>query len=105
MKKDKRTYSDRKQYIIRAVHKRRKKIRMMAVEYKGGKCEICGYDRCVEALEFHHQDSAKKDFSVSSDGCTRSWVRVKAELDKCIMLCANCHRETHAKLAASRSNA
>lgn len=105
MKKDKRTYSDRKQYIIRAVHKRRKKIRAMAVEYKGGKCEICGYDRCVDALEFHHRNPSQKDFSVSSDGCTRSWARVKTELDKCQMLCANCHRETHAKLAASRSNA
>jgi predicted HNH restriction endonuclease len=105
MEKKKRTYSERKQYIIRAVHKRRKKIRMTAVEYKGGKCEVCGYDRCIEALEFHHRDPSQKDFSVSADGCTRSWARVKKELDKCVMLCANCHREVHAKLAASRSNA
>ena len=101
---DKRKYSDRKQYLIRAVHKRRKKIRMMAVAYKGGRCEECKYDRCIEALEFHHKDPTKKDFSISSKGYTRSWRKVQEELDKCVMLCANCHREAHAKLAALRGN-
>ena len=101
---DKRKYSDRRQYFIRAVHKRRKKIRMMAVAYKGGKCARCGYNRCIEALEFHHTDPTKKDFGVSSKGYTRSWKRVQEELDKCVMLCANCHRETHAELAASDGN-
>lgn len=105
MSKKKRTYSDRRQYIIDAVQKRRKKIRQMAVEYKGGSCEKCGYDRCLEALEFHHLDSSQKDFSISSKGYTRSWERVKAELDKCVMLCANCHREEHARLAALGRNA
>ena len=76
----------------------------MAVEYKGGKCERCGYSRCIEAFDFHHADPAKKDFGISNKGYTRSWKRVKSELDKCIMLCANCHREIHAKLAASRRN-
>jgi len=102
---DRRTYSDKRQYLIRAVHKRRKKIRQMAVEYKDGRCEICGYDRCMEALEFHHNNSSDKDFSISDKGYTRSWKRVKEELDKCIMVCANCHRELHAKLAASGGNA
>ena len=101
---DKRKYSDRKQYLIRAVHKRRRKIRMMAVTYKGSECEACGYDRCIEALEFHHTDPTKKDFSISSKGYTRSWKKVQDELDKCMMLCANCHREAHAKLAALRGN-
>jgi len=103
-KRDTRCYADRRQYLIRAVHKRRKKIRQMAVEYKGGKCEQCGYDRCIEALEFHHTDSSKKDFNVSQRGYTRSWKRVMEEIGKCIMLCANCHREIHAQLAASGSN-
>jgi 5-methylcytosine-specific restriction endonuclease McrA len=103
--RDKRKYSDRKQYLIRAVHKRRKKIRQMSVEYKGGRCERCGYGRCIEALEFHHVNSAAKDFNVSQRGYTRSWKRVVEELDKCMMLCANCHREIHAELAASGSNA
>lgn len=97
MAKDTRTYSDRRQYLIQAVHKRRKKIRSMAVEYKGGKCEKCGYDRCMDALEFHHTDPAQKDFSISSKGYTRSWNTVVEELNKCIMVCANCHREIHAE--------
>lgn len=70
----------------------------MAIIYKGGRCMICGYDRCHEALEFHHLDSNKKDFGVSQDGLTRSWERVRNELDKCILICANCHRELHVDL-------
>ena len=68
----------------------------MLVEYKGGKCEVCGYDKCIEALEFHHIDETTKEFAVS--GSTKSLDRQKAEADKCIMLCANCHRELHAGL-------
>ena len=96
-KRDTRTYKDRRQYLIAAVHKRRRKIRQMAVEYKGGRCERCGYDRCIDALEFHHINSSGKDFSISDKGYTRSWDRVKEELDKCALLCANCHRELHAQ--------
>ncbi len=104
VKKETRKYSDRKQYLINAVRKRRKQIRINAIEYKGSKCESCGYFRCAEALEFHHLDPKQKDFSISSKGYTRGWDRVKEELDKCIMLCANCHRELHSKLAARSSN-
>ena len=82
-KREKRRYADRRQYLIAAVRKRRKKIREMAIEYKGGKCERCGYDRCLEALEFHHTNSSEKDFSVSSRGYTRSWTRVKEEEISC----------------------
>ncbi|MBP7216914.1 MAG: hypothetical protein KBA46_06495 [Candidatus Omnitrophica bacterium] len=103
-KQDTRTYKDRRQYLIAAVQKRRKKIRQMAVEYKGGRCGMCGYDRCIEALEFHHTDSSGKDFSISEKGYTRSWERVREELDKCMILCANCHRELHAQSAASTGN-
>ena len=104
MRKEKRKYSERRQYLILAVHKRRKKIRQMAVEYKGGECEMCGYSRCMEALEFHHKNPSQKDFGISSQGYTRSWKKVQDELDKCVMLCANCHRELHAKLAALSGN-
>lgn len=97
MTKDRRKYKDRREYLIKAVYARRKKVRVMAVAYKGGKCERCGYDRCIDALEFHHVDPVQKDFTISSKGYTRSWNTVKAELDKCIMLCANCHRELHAQ--------
>ncbi len=103
-KRETRRYADRRQYLIKAVHKRRKKIRQMAIEYKGGCCKVCGYDRCIEALEFHHNNSNGKDFSISDKGYTRSWAKVKEELDKCMLLCANCHRETHAKSAAFPRN-
>jgi len=49
----------------------------MAVEYKGGKCEVCGYDRCADALEFHHNDSIGKKFGISAKGYTRSWTALR----------------------------
>lgn len=82
--------------LVEAVQKRRDKIKLMAVAYKGGKCEKCGYNKCVDALDFHHIDPKQKEFSISRDGKTRAWVKVKAELDKCMLVCSNCHREIHA---------
>lgn len=75
-----------------AVIVRRKKIKLMAIEYKGGKCEICGRTFAPPVYDFHHLDPTKKDFGIARQGISRSWERVKAELDKCQMLCANCHR-------------
>lgn len=92
----KRTYADRREYLIQAVAKRRKKIREMAIEYLGGKCCLCGYHRCSAALDFHHQDERTKKFGLSQDGLTRSWEKTRKELEKCILVCANCHREIHA---------
>lgn len=79
-----------------AVDKRRQKIKELSLEYKGNKCQICGYDKCKKALEFHHLDPNVKEFGISYKGYTRSWNQVKEELDKCILVCANCHREIHA---------
>lgn len=94
----KRTYADRREYLIKAVAKRRKKIREMAISYLGGKCVFCGYSRCSAALDFHHFDENQKKFGLSQDGLTRSWEKTKKELKKCILVCANCHREIHAGL-------
>ncbi len=96
--KEKRKYADRAEYIKKAVSKRRNKLKDMAIEYKGGKCSLCGYKRYNGALEFHHIGSSGKDFGVSKDGLTRSWERVKKEIDKCILVCANCHRELHGNI-------
>ena len=93
---ERRRYADRRAYMVAAVRKRRRKVRLMAIEYRGGRCSRCGYDRCVEALEFHHLNSAQKDFGISEKGYTRSWERVRAEIEKCVLVCANCHRELHA---------
>ena len=78
--KETRKYADRREYIKKAVSKRRKKLREMAIEYGGGKCALCGYDRCSDALEFHHANSLEKEFGVSQAGLTRSWEREKVKL-------------------------
>ena len=93
-----RTYADRREYLIQAVQKRRREVRRKALAYKGGCCQMCGYDRCADALEFHHLDSSQKDFGISSQGYTRSWRKIREELGKCALLCSNCHREVHAGL-------
>lgn len=69
-----------------------------AVEYKGGACESCGYSRSLAALEFHHRDPKEKDFKLSSPHVRQPWHKQKTELDKCSLLCANCHREKHEEL-------
>ena len=107
MNKDKRTYKDRRETIIASVIRRRKEIRMKAINHLGGKCIKCGYDKYPEVLEFHHKDPSQKEFNVSRKGHCRSWERVKKEIEKCDLLCANCHREIHVelkKLAASEGN-
>lgn len=92
---EKRTYADRAEYNKKAVSKRRKKLKEMSIEYGGSKCQICGYSKCSRALNFHHIDASKKDFGLSAKGLTRSWKKIKTELDKCILVCANCHMELH----------
>ena len=93
--REKLRYQERREYIIRAVRPRRKKVRQMAVDYLGDRCQKCGYNRCPKALEFQHKEKSGKDFGISALGYTRSWERIQQELDKCVLLCANCHREEH----------
>ncbi len=92
-RKEVRTYADRREYLIMAVAKRRKELKKRAVEYLGGSCVCCGYNEHPGVLDFHHVDPATKEFGISDKGMTRSWEKIKAELDKCILVCANCHRE------------
>ena len=72
----------------------RKRVKIRLVEYKGGKCQCCGYNNCIEALEFHHLNPAEKDFTIS--GTSKSFESLKKEADKCILVCSNCHKEIHA---------
>lgn len=76
-------------------------FKLKAILYKGGKCQICGYDKCYTALDFHHRDGDKKEFSINQ-ARSKSWNTVKLELDKCDLLCATCHREVHFDPAPAR---
>jgi len=77
----------------------------MALEYLGGKCCCCGYNRCEAALDFHHVEESSKQFGLSQSGMTRSWKRTKQELDKCIFsLCKLSQRDTLRNIAAFNSN-
>jgi hypothetical protein len=93
---DRRTYADRAEYLKKAVSARRKTVKAKLVEYKGGQCSICGYRKCPDALDLHHLDASQKEFGLSAQGLTRAWSKVVTEADKCILVCANCHREIHA---------
>ncbi len=95
-KVEKRTYRDRAEYLKKAVAKRRRKIKEFAVVYKGGKCQVCSYNKYIGALDLHHLDPKTKAFGIGDKGYTRSWQAVRHEADKCILVCANCHREIEA---------
>ena len=87
------TPEERKKNKVRNVIEWRKRVKMNLVSYKGGKCEKCGYNKCVRSLEFHHLDPNEKDFTIS--GKSWSFERLKKEVDKCILVCSNCHNEIH----------
>jgi Homeodomain-like domain len=74
-----------------AVARRRLKVKEILVREHGGECRICGFDRHVAALEFHHLDPHKKSFGLAKRGITRSIEQVREEARKCILLCSNCH--------------
>ena len=73
----------------------RRTIKKKAVDYKGGRCESCGYDRCLAALTFHHRRSATKEFGISDTLHVVPWESLRRELNKCSLLCSNCHIELH----------
>lgn len=72
---------------------RQRKLKLRAIEYKGSKCQICGYSSCAAAMDFHHINPQEKDFSISNLRGTTFDRRILDELDKCILLCSRCHRE------------
>jgi hypothetical protein len=91
---------DKEQYANRRIVRKspstldRKKF---AVDYKGGNCSICGYNKCPSAMDFHHVDPKTKEYEISSLIRSKSNDEILLkELDKCILLCSNCHREYHA---------
>lgn len=77
---------------------RQQLFKRKCIEYKGGSCISCGYKKYDGALEFHHIDPSKKDFRISNSKSRQYGSKIELELDKCMLLCSNCHREEHAKL-------
>lgn len=86
-----------KQCMIDAVALRRKKTKIKAITYKGGKCISCGFsnNEYPSVFEFHHRKPEEKEFSISAHGLARAQKILKNELDKCDLYCANCHRIVH----------
>jgi transcription elongation factor Elf1 len=82
-----------------AVSRRRRKVKGILVAEAGGRCALCGYDRCVRALAFHHLDPLTKRFGLAEGGLARSLAQVREEVAKCVLLCANCHAEVEAGIA------
>lgn len=76
---------------------RRRAVKLQLIEEFGGKCSICGYNKCRNSLVFHHIDPSKKDFSISYKGKTASINTLRNEARKCKLVCANCHGELHEK--------
>lgn len=79
-----------------AVARRRRRVKDTLVREAGGRCRLCGYSRCADALHFHHVDPATKSFSIAARGLTRSLDSLRREAAKCALLCANCHAEVEA---------
>jgi hypothetical protein len=80
-----------------AVVKRRQRVKVLLVAYKGGVCERpgCGYTGHPGVFDFHHRDPDLKEFAIAQKGHSIAFERLKKEVDKCWLLCANCHREKH----------
>lgn len=79
-----------------AVSERRRQVKRQLVKEAGGKCQICGFSGHPAALQFHHVDPATKAFHLSHQGQSRSISRMRAEAEKCVLLCANCHAQVEA---------
>ena len=92
----KRTIHPRKEQY-KYVKESRTRNKLRGLELLGGKCAVCGYDKCAQALEFHHIDPKEKSFSISTN-LNKAWKLLEIEFSKCVLLCANCHREVEAKI-------
>ena len=84
---------------VEHVADKRRRIKRQLVLEAGGRCELCGYDQCDAALQFHHVDRATKSFAISAVGITRAISKAREEASKCVLLCANCHAEVEGGFA------
>lgn len=77
----------------------RRRTKRLLVEEAGGRCVLCGYDRCISAMHFHHLEPRSKRFHLAQGGVGRSLAEAREEAAKCVLLCANCHAEVEAGIA------
>jgi hypothetical protein len=89
-----------KRCVGEAVTRRKQKLKRILVDEAGGCCAVCGYDRCIINLTFHHVDPSQKLFAMSM-AVGRSIAAFREEGKKCVLVCANCHGEIEAGLIAS----
>ncbi|MFW6282282.1 MAG: hypothetical protein ACOC1O_05795 [bacterium] len=92
----KKTNKELKESNVNNVIYWRNKVKKKLIKYKGGECLSCGYNKCIQNLQFHHINPNEKDFTIG--GKSYSYERLKKESDKCILLCSNCHTEIHYNL-------
>jgi transposase-like protein len=85
-----------KQCRAENVIRHRRKLKATLVAEAGGCCRLCGYDRNLRALQFHHRDPSLKRLDVSGRGVTYSLDTLRTEAEKCVLLCGNCHVEVEA---------
>lgn len=82
-------------------------LKEKSLEYKGAKCEICGYKKCKQALCFHHINPDEKSFTIGERKPnmpkSKKWDVIKQELDKCILVCMNCHWEIHEQMEKDKT--
>ncbi len=83
-------------FDVEKAKEKRGKNKRLAIEYLGGKCRRCGLVTLIYTIyDFHHKDEKSKEYQIAKYLGSRNWARLKRELDKCTLLCANCHRAIH----------
>ena len=87
----------RQEYVTR----RRRKVKLILITEAGGRCALCGYDRYVGALQFHHRRPEDESFGLSDAVLARSLDAARAEARKCVLLCSNCHAEVEGGIASA----
>lgn len=95
--------SQRDYYKSKRRENKRKRMTELKLKH-GGKCKICEYNKCFDALQFHHTNPSNKIGEVSKLYFSKSKKAAFEEADKCILICANCHAEIHSKLVEKSSN-
>lgn len=76
---------------------RQKRVKQQCIDYLGGSCSKCGYKRSIRALSFHHKKRSEKYRDISKMIVNNGFEKIRTELDKCVLVCANCHAEIEEK--------